>query len=370
MKLKRKFPLGMNVVQAARQRIKNVFANGLPVVLAFSGGKDSICLDYLVYELCASGQVDKNLLTVVFIDEEAIYPCVERTVLKTRTKWLSIGVRFDWFALEFKHYNCLNALAQDETFICFDRTKRDRWIRNPPPFAIQEHPLLVPGKDTYQSFLIKLHKNCVSMIGVRASESIQRQQSLYAQDWKTSSRVFPIYDWTDKDVWLFLKDNNIDIPDAYLYMWQCGTPKNRLRISQFFSIDTCRNLVNMCEYYPDLFDKICRREPNAYMAMLYFDTEMFRRAKRAPDDKKSEDVNYRETVLRIMRRPQDYNVDPNGNSYAWIKKLLLRFAHEFDVASWKQAYEILVAGDPKLRTFRALFVNLMAKASREAESNG
>ena len=153
-------------------------------------------------------------------------------------------------------------------------------------------------------------------------------------------------------------------------MWQCGTPKNRLRISQFFSIDTCRNLVNMCEYYPDLFDKICRREPNAYMAMLYFDTEMFRRAKRAPDDKKSEDVNYRETVLRIMRRPQDYNVDPNGNSYAWIKKLLLRFAHEFDVASWKQAYEILVAGDPKLRTFRALFVNMMAKASREAGSNG
>lgn len=38
-----------NVVQAARQRIRNIFANGLPVYLAFSSGKDSLCLSHLTY---------------------------------------------------------------------------------------------------------------------------------------------------------------------------------------------------------------------------------------------------------------------------------------------------------------------------------
>ena len=35
------------LVEAAKIRIKNVFRNGLPVYLSFSGGKDSLCLAQL-----------------------------------------------------------------------------------------------------------------------------------------------------------------------------------------------------------------------------------------------------------------------------------------------------------------------------------
>lgn len=366
MKLKRKFPLGIDVVHAARQRIKNVFANGLPVVLAFSGGKDSLCLDHLVYELCASGEVDKSRLTVIFIDEEAIYPCVERIVRANRAKWLALGVKFEWYAMEFKHFNCLNSLSQDLSFICFDRTKKDRWIREPPEFAIRSHPLLVPGKDTYQSFCLKLHKDCVTMIAVRASESLQRLQYLLAVDEKTCRRVFPVYDWTDKDVWKFLKDNSIDIPDAYLHMWQCGISRNHLRISQFFSVDTCGSLVRMCQYYPDLFDKICRREPNAYLALLYYDTEMFRRAKRkAPEAEGSEQEDYRAKLMDVIRHPAKYNIDPKIYTYRRIRTLILRFSHIFNEKTCRMAYETLVGGDPKQRACRALIVALMSDGYKE-----
>ena len=34
----------MDVVTAARQRILNTFANGVPVYMAFSAGKDSLCM--------------------------------------------------------------------------------------------------------------------------------------------------------------------------------------------------------------------------------------------------------------------------------------------------------------------------------------
>lgn len=62
----------INVVTAAKQRIKNVFSNGVPVYLSFSGGKDSIVLAHLTYQLIQAGEIDPSLLTVFFIDEEAI----------------------------------------------------------------------------------------------------------------------------------------------------------------------------------------------------------------------------------------------------------------------------------------------------------
>ena len=45
----------MDVIEAARKRVKNVFANGLPVYMSFSGGKDSLCVANIVYSLIASG---------------------------------------------------------------------------------------------------------------------------------------------------------------------------------------------------------------------------------------------------------------------------------------------------------------------------
>ena len=70
----------INVVEAAKIRIKNVFRNGLPVYLSFSGGKDSLCLAQLTMNLIQSGEINPAQLTVQFIDEEAIFPCMEEKV--------------------------------------------------------------------------------------------------------------------------------------------------------------------------------------------------------------------------------------------------------------------------------------------------
>ena len=37
----------MNVLQAAKIRIRNVFANGCKIYLSFSSGKDSLCLSLI-----------------------------------------------------------------------------------------------------------------------------------------------------------------------------------------------------------------------------------------------------------------------------------------------------------------------------------
>lgn len=106
----------IDVVEAAKMRIRNVFRNGLPVYMSFSGGKDSLVMAQLVVELIQSGEIKPAQLTVQFIDEEAIFSCIEEKVKEWRKKFLLLGARFEWFCLEVKHFNCFNELSNDETF--------------------------------------------------------------------------------------------------------------------------------------------------------------------------------------------------------------------------------------------------------------
>ena len=127
----------IDVVKAAEIRIKNVFGNGLPVFFSFSGGKDSLCLAQLMVNLANRGEINMKQLTVQFIDEEAIFPCMEEMTKKWRRIFMMMGAKFEWYCVEVKHYNCFNELSNDETFICWDSTKQDVWVRQPPSFAIR-----------------------------------------------------------------------------------------------------------------------------------------------------------------------------------------------------------------------------------------
>lgn len=349
----------VDVVTMARRRIKNLFSNGVPISLNISGGKDSICLNHLVFQMCASGEIDKSLVTVDFVDEEAIYPCVEQVVLNMRRQWRSIGVPFRWWCIECKHFNCFNSLANDESFICWDRFKKDVWVRDMPPFAITGHPLFRPRKDTYQKFMARLNDDKLTLIGVRVAESIQRMGSLASMK-ELKQNTYPIYDWTDADVWKYIADNGLEYPAAYEYMYRTGVGLNKMRISQFFSVDTAGSLVKMCEFYPDLFNKICRREPNAYMAMLYFDTELYRRKKTG----KKDDTDYKAKVFELFNHPERFTTPVQKKNFKDYRQFVMNKSCVIDNKSYKVIYQALVGGDPKNRTFRALYTQVFGRKNK------
>lgn len=333
----------------ARRRIKNLFSNGVPLTLSVSGGKDSICLNHLIFQMCQSGEVDKSLLTVNFIDEEAIYPCVEKVVQNIRRQWVSIGVTFNWWCIECKHFNCFNALTNDESFICWDRFKRDVWVRQMPKFAITGHPLFRPRKDTYQKFMERLNKDKMSIIGLRVAESRMRVEAI-ARTKELHMNAYPIYDWQDSDVWKYIAEHGLEYPIAYEHLYRTGTSLGRMRISQFFSIDTAGSLVNMCEFYPDLFNKICKREPNAYMAMLYFDSELYRRKKAKKDD-----TDYKAKLFELFDQPERFSSPSQRMNYNMLKRFVLMHNSFMTNKEYKVAYQSLIAGDPKKRTMRSLY---------------
>jgi len=362
--------LSVDVVTASRQRIVNVFDNGLPVYLSFSGGKDSLVLAHLVVELGRKGAIDLRRLRVEFIDEEAIFHCVETIVKEWREKFLLLGAEFRWYCLEVKHFSCLNQLENDESFICWDRFASDKWVRSPPSFAIRSHPLLRSRVDTYQQFLERINDG-VHITGVRIYESMQRRSAISCKFGSyTRTKTEPIYDWKDSDVWLYLKEHDIKIPDAYIYMYQIGIENSRLRISQFFSIDTAHTLSRMAEFYPNLMDDILRREPNAYIVSLYWDSEMFRRRsrKRRTLDDDSE-IDYKDEVLRLLSNiPENFNSKGLRKSAEYVKRLLIRCSGHLDETAYRKAYDILIAGDPKNRSIRALQSSIFQRSARSLEA--
>jgi predicted phosphoadenosine phosphosulfate sulfurtransferase len=353
--------LGMDVVAAARLRIRSIFGNGLPVYMSFSGGKDSLSLAHVTLELGQQGVIDLRQLTVIFIDEEAIFPCVERVVLKWRDIFLMAGAKFDWYCLEVRHYNCLNMLENDESFFCWDSTKEDVWIRRPPPFAIRSHPLLKPRKDNYQAFLPRLN-NGLNMTGVRINESVQRRLA-FAQrrrgnyQLEQTNTVQPIYDWRDHDVWLYLRDHDVEIPEAYLHLYAIGGGQ-QLRISQFFSIDTARNLADIEQYYPNLMLAILKREPNAYLVSLYFHSEMFRRRTRTRkvlEEQSGPATDYKAAVHAMFADiPGHFTNKAQRQLAREALREMIKAGTSMQPEDYRDMYGLLIAGDPKKRSLRAL----------------
>ena len=81
----------MDVLQAAKIRIRNVFANGCKIYLSFSSGKDSLCMSSLVYDMIRSGEINASQLTVTFIDEEGLYTSMVDQAYRWRRNFHSVG---------------------------------------------------------------------------------------------------------------------------------------------------------------------------------------------------------------------------------------------------------------------------------------
>lgn len=373
----------IDVVEAAEIRLTNVFKNGLPVYFSFSGGKDSLVMAQLILELIQKGKINPTQLVVQFVDEEAIFPCIEKMVLSWRKKFIMLGAKFEWYCIEVRHYNCFNELSNDESFICWDREREDVWVRRPPSFAIRTHRKLKPRKDTYQDFMPRICADGLAIVGIRTAESVQRLQNIATmtkagKNCTVKQQIFPIYDWTNNDVWLYLRKHKVDIPKIYLYLWQSGSSKGQLRVSQFFSVDTAKSLVKMNEYYSDLMERVIKREPNAYLAALYWDSEMFGKSTRARGklEQNEPEKDYKAQLLIMFNDMKTYFPNEHKRYVAdRYRNFFLQVSSIVTQKDCKEIYKGLISGDPKLRAFRALYQRIYGRyiteaKKKEAEKNG
>ena len=354
-----------NVLEAARTRIKNIFSNGVPVYLSFSCGKDSLVMASITYDLIRNGDIDAKQLTVIFIDEEGLYQSMLEAAYRWRRKFLAVGAKFEWYCLPVKQVSTIDHLSASESWITWDPAEKKNWMRKPPKFAITESPLVpYPGECNYQTFCIRLARNGITMIGLRAAESIQRLKTIAAITTEIN-RVYPIYDWKDNDVWLYIKEQNLEFPEIYIRLYEAGVAKGRLRLCCFFGDSSIQGLKWIAETEPELWEKIEKRYPNAYLVLLYWDSEMFGRnsRKRKGQEKDEDTKDYKEIVYDLLfRHPEKFTIpaDTQKTISRW-KEMVKRYAFYLENCDYQEIYEKIMAGDPKGRSLRALFTNFYEK---------
>lgn len=358
----------IDVLQAARRRLLNVFSNGVPVYLSFSAGKDSLCLAHLTYSLILQKKIDPRQLTVMFIDEEAIYESMYQMAIRWRKRFISVGAQFRWYCLPVRQVSILHHLQNNEEWITWEPGKEKDWVRQPPPWAITRSPYLdYPGEMNYQDFCTSITKDGIQIMGVRGSESLQRATFLARADTGKGgitgrNGIYPIYDWKDSDVWLYIKDNDLDFPEAYIDLYRVGVQRNRLRLCNFFAAESIAGLRFIAETDPKLWAQIEKREPNAYLTLLYWDSEMFKRStrkRRALEDGLPE-KDYKEECRKILfLEPSKYFTNASTQkTWREYRKFYIKNSQAMTNADFRKMHDAMLAGDPKLRSLRALYTSV------------
>lgn len=356
----------LNVLQAAKIRIRNVFANGCKIYLSFSSGKDSLCMANLVYEMILSGELDPKQLTVTFIDEEGLYPSMVDAAYRWRRNFLLVGAKFLWFCLPFKQVSVIDHLSSSESWITWEPGKEDVWMRKPPDFAIMYSPYLhYAGEMNYQTFCSKAFSDGIQLVGLRTAESLTRFKCIANTKMERITRggkFYPIYDWKDSDVWLYIKERNLEFPEIYMRLYEAGVRKNALRLCAFFGDCGTQGLRWIAETDNDLWERIQRREPNAYLVLLYWDSEMFRRTtrKRGELEEESEKKDYKALCKDLLfLHPERYTIAKDTLSH--IEHWRGLFIKTYGIAEqkhYKTMYEGLLYGDPKMRILRILWTTI------------
>lgn len=361
----KKIESALDVLEAAKTRIRNIFSNGCKVYLSFSCGKDSLCLASLTYDLIRSGEIDPRQLTVTFIDEEGLYPSMVEAAERWRGIFMSVGVKFLWFCLPVKQVSVIDHLSASESWITWEPGKEDVWIRNPPPYAIFQSPYLhYPGEMNYQTFCTRAFADGIQMIGLRTAESLTRLKTISHLDMRSiaGGKAYPIYDWKDSDVWLYIKERGLEFPDIYIRLYEAGVPRRQLRLCAFFGDCGTQGLRWIAETDGDLWDRIQKREPNAYLVLLYWDSEMFRRSTRQRRKMEAEQEQKDYCALckdMLFLHPERYNIPPDTVAHIGTWKSL--FMKTYGIAQqshYKTMYEGLLYGDPKNRVLRILWTNI------------
>ena len=366
-----------SVLDAARTRIRNVFSNGCKVYLSFSCGKDSLCMSSLTYDLIREGAIDPKQLTVIFIDEEGLYPSMVDNAMRWRSLFRSVGVSFLWFCLPFKQVSVIDHLSASESWITWEPGKEDIWMRDAPPFAIRSHPLLrYPGEMNYQTFCKKAFRDGIQMVGLRTAESLTRLKTIATLQYGRvtgGTCFYPIYDWKDTDVWLYIRERGLEFPEIYMRLYEAGVSRSALRLCCFFGDCSTQGLRWIAETDHKLWERIERREPNAYLVLLYWDSEMFRRSSRKRDalEKDQEIKDYRALCEDLLfLNPDKYTIasDTAETLHHWRDM----FKRTYGIATqkhYKAMYESLLYGDPKRRMLRILWSKIFNDYANQARGD-
>lgn len=275
--------LGIDVLNAAQQRISKVFDDFPRIYLSFSGGKDSAVMMHLVMDEA----IRRNRkVGVLFVDLEAQY----KLTIDHVTEMLELykcHIETYWCALPL---HMRNAVSQYEPqWVCWQPERKNDWVRQPPDIAItnESHFPFFRRAMEFEEFVPAFghwyakNKLCACFVGIRSDESLNRYRTIARKkstfegiQWTTWCgdylyNAYPIYDWKTADIWTYNGKFNKPYNKLYDRFHQAGLSISQARICQPYGDDQRKGLWLFHLIEPETWARIVARVNGANQGALY-----------------------------------------------------------------------------------------------------
>lgn len=277
-----------NVYEAAKERIRRVFAEFPRICVAFSGGKDSTVLLHLALEVAR--ETDNREVHAMFIDLEAQYAA---TIAHVEEMFSLPMVVPHWICLPI---NLRNAVSAFQPYWCaWDPTQQEHWVRSLPKHCIHnpEYYPFYKHRMEFEQFVPAFNEwfagndRAAFLVGIRADESLNRYKAVRKGSalkkcahngiaWSSmhtrKSRAvsfFPIYDWHFSDIWTYIGNNNHPYNKLYDWMYLTGMPYSEMRICQPYGDDQRKGLDLFHKIEPETWTRVVARVEGANWGAHY-----------------------------------------------------------------------------------------------------
>ena len=279
-----------NVFDASLERIEFAFDNFENLCVSYSGGKDSTVMIQLV-EMIAKKK--NRQYDVLFIDMEAQYLMTIEHIKKLKNKLEHVR-DFYWICLPLSLRNAVSVF--EPRWICWEKKKKEKWVREMPEFAINEDNNIFPFfryAMEFEEFVPEFEKwysqkyngsLCGHFVGIRCDESLNRFRTIVSmkkerfkdKPWTTRCKplentysIYPIYDWRTEDDWIATFKYNLEWNYVYELIYKNGVGIHQQRLCQPFGDDQKNGLDQYRAIEAENWDKLLKRVAGVNFGNIY-----------------------------------------------------------------------------------------------------
>lgn len=326
-----------NVFDAAMERIEFAFDNFENLCVSYSGGKDSTVMIQLV-EMVAKKKNKKY--DVLFIDMEAQYLMTIEHI-KTLKNKLEYIRDFYWVCLPLSLRNAVSVF--EPRWICWEKAKKEKWVREMPEFAINEDNNIFPFfryAMEFEEFVPEFEKwysekyndsLCGHFVGIRCDESLNRFRTIVSmkkdrfkdKPWTTRDKplentysIYPIYDWRTEDDWIATFKYNLEYNYVYELMYKNGLGIHQQRLCQPFGDDQKNGLDQYRAIEAENWDRLLKRVAGVNFGNIYCRTSALGNIK----SEKPAHLTWQEWALYLLESIGIYNKKLEKHYAKKIKK--------------------------------------------------
>lgn len=283
---------GVDVWEAAQDRIKFIFDEFEKVYISFSGGKDSGVLLNLVIDYVRKNCPDRKV-GVQVMDNEANYKLSTEFMLNILDKNRDI-LDIYWCCLPITIGCSVSVYHSD--WQCWGNDYRDKWIQDRPDrdYVVTWENRLEKGFDWFEENSWYDHfwddfaewysdgVPTANLIGIRTQESLNRFRAIMNEgkvthkgrmwtkkntDWVYN--CYPIFDWKTHDIWTATAKEEWDYNKLYDMFYKAGVPVNSMRVASPFMSEAKSSLNLYRVIDPEIWTRLVSRVNGANFVATY-----------------------------------------------------------------------------------------------------